>query len=56
MGHSLKVKNGKTYYLHQKGRLYFFSSNPLNSIDLPPGYDVIEGVKTSLPLLKKKIT
>ncbi|MBI4043344.1 MAG: hypothetical protein HY393_00875 [Candidatus Diapherotrites archaeon] len=54
MGYSTKAKNGKTYYLHQKGKLFFFSSNPLNSIELPAGYEVIEGVKTGLPLLKRK--
>jgi hypothetical protein len=45
---------GKTYFLHQNGRLFFFSSKKQGGIDLPPGYIVVESEKTHLPLLKKR--
>ncbi len=51
---SHKNSRGKTYYLHQKGRLYFFSSKPQGGIDLPEGYKIVESEATGLPLLKKK--
>lgn len=47
-------KSGKTYFLHNKGRLYFFSSNAKGGCDLPAGYKVIESARTGLPLVKKK--
>lgn len=55
MGYSqVNKKNGKTYYLHKKGHLFFFSADPKDSIDIPSGYKVIENKKTGLPMLKKK--
>lgn len=48
-------KNGKTYFLHQKGHLFFFSGKKgAGAIDLPTGYTVVESEKTGLPLIKKK--
>lgn len=47
-------KSGKTYYLHKKGRLFYFSADPKGAIDMPPGYTVVESERTGLPLLKKK--
>ncbi len=55
MGYSHKNKKGNTYYLHNKGRLFFFSKEPKGGIDLPAGYDVIENKKTGLPMLKSKV-
>jgi hypothetical protein len=50
----INKKNGKTYYLHKKGHLFFFSGDPKDSIDLPAEYKVIENKRTGLPMLKKK--
>lgn len=54
VGYSHKNKKGNTYYLHSKGRLFFFAKDPKGSIDLPAGYLVIENKKTGLPMLKSK--
>ena len=55
MGYSqISKKSNKLYYLHKKGHLFFFSSNPDQSIELPKGYKVIENKRTGLPMLKKK--
>ena len=45
---------GKKYYLHQKGRLYYFSKDPKDGIDLPEGMMIIENERTGLPMVKKK--
>ncbi len=45
---------GQKYYLHSKGKLYFFSKSPEGSIDLPAGMDVLENPRTGLPMVKKK--
>lgn len=46
---------GVKYYLHSRGKLYFFSKKPEGGIDLPAGsWDVIENERTGLPMLKKK--
>ncbi len=46
---------GKKYYLHGKGRLFYFSSTQKeNAIDLPEGFKVVENNTTGLPMLKKK--
>ena len=49
-----KNTKGKTYYLHSKGRLFYFSKKPEEGIDLPEGFDVVENQKTGLPMLKRK--
>lgn len=48
-----KNKKGKTYYLHKKGYLYFFSSKSAGSVDKPKGYKIIENPRTGLPMIKK---
>ena len=53
MGYSHKNKKGVMYYLHQRGKLFFFSKDSNNSIDLPGGYHVVENPRTGLPLIKK---
>lgn len=45
---------GKTYYLHRKGKLLFFSRRKENAVDLPDGYKIVENTRTGLPILKKK--
>ncbi len=54
MVYSHKNKKGTTYYLHHKGRLYYFSKDPKAGIDMPVGFTVVENKKTGLPMLKKK--
>jgi hypothetical protein len=49
-----KNSRGKTYYLHSKGRLFFFSKDPAGGIDKPDGYKVVESERTGLPMLKKE--
>jgi len=45
---------GIKYYLHQKGRLFFFSKNPEGALDsLPAGFQIKENPKTEIPILKK---
>jgi len=45
---------GQKFWLHQKGRLFFFSKSQEGSIDLPEGLTVIENQHTGLPMVKKK--
>ena len=46
---------GTKYYLHQKGRLYYFGKvKKSNAIDMPEGFTIVENKKTGLPMLKKK--
>jgi len=51
---SYKNSRGKTYYLHQNGRLFFFSGKDADAIEMPEGYEIIENTRTGLPMLKKK--
>jgi len=66
MAFSVKSKkSGKTYYLHskevmlagkRKQKIFYFAGdegkNALNA--LPAGYEVMENVRTGLPMLRKK--
>ncbi|MFH1545464.1 MAG: hypothetical protein ABIE23_05285 [archaeon] len=54
MAYSHKNSREVTYYLHQKGRLYYFSKDPSGGIDLPDKFMVVESEKTGLPMVKKK--
>jgi hypothetical protein len=46
---------GKKYYLHARGKLFYFGGiQKENAIDLPEGYDIVENTRTGLPMLKKK--
>ncbi len=46
---------GVKYYLHQKGRLFYFAkAKKENAVDLPEGTEIVENPKTGLPMLKKK--
>ena len=45
---------GAKYYLHQMGKLFFFSKSAEETIDLPAGYAVVENKATGLPMVKKK--
>ena len=54
MGYEHTNSKGTKYYLHQRGKLFFFSKKSVDSIDLPAGYNVVENNRTGLPMLKKK--
>ena len=54
MAYSHKNSRGDTYWLHQKGRLFFFSRKPEESIDLPSDFEVFENPRTALPMVRKK--
>jgi len=55
MAYSHKNSRGVTYWLHSRGgRLFFFSKDPKDSIDLPETLTVIENPRTGLPMVKKK--
>ncbi len=54
MGYSHTNSKGLTYFLHSKGKLFFFSKKEEGSIDLPEGFNVIENQKTGLPMIKRK--
>jgi hypothetical protein len=45
---------GVKYFLHNKGKLLFFSKKPEESIDLPAGMEVTENTRTGLPMVRKK--
>ncbi|MCX6802270.1 MAG: hypothetical protein NT067_04115 [Candidatus Diapherotrites archaeon] len=53
-GFAYTNKKGVTYYLHQRGKLYFFSKDPMHAIDKPENMFVVENKQTGLPLVKKK--
>lgn len=55
MSYSHKNSRGQTYYLHTRGgKLFYFSKDPKDSIDLPSNFQVVENPRTGLPLVKKK--
>jgi hypothetical protein len=54
MAFSHKNSKGKTYWLHSKGKLLFFSKNPEGAIDLPDNLEVFENSRTGLPMVRKK--
>lgn len=47
---------GNTYYLHAKGRMFFFAKEiKEGALDaVPAGYNVVE-MKTGMPVLKKVV-
>lgn len=53
MGYSHQNSRGVVYYLHARGKLFFFSKDPTDSIDLPDTMTVIEG-PTGMLMVKKK--
>jgi hypothetical protein len=59
---SYKNSKGMEYWLHTREvklrsgkiqKIFFFSRDSANFIDLPEGYKVVESKRTGLPLLKK---
>jgi hypothetical protein len=59
MGYSQKNSRGVTYWLHGRegkggARLFFFSKDQNESIDLPDGMEVFENPRTGLPMLRRK--
>lgn len=58
MGFSKQNSKGNTYFLHTRearggAKLYFFSKDEKDSIDLPEHFNVIEG-PTGMLMVKKK--
>jgi prefoldin subunit 5 len=53
-GFSYTNKKGVRYYLHKRGKLYYFSKDPLGAVDLPENMYVVESPKTGLPMVKKR--
>ena len=53
MGCEYTNSRGQKYYLHQMGKICFFSKDPSGSIDLPPGLKVVENSRTGLPMVKR---
>jgi hypothetical protein len=47
---------GKKYYLHARGKLFYFSKDPKDGIEMPQGYIVVENSTTGLPMIKKAIS
>jgi len=55
MGYSQNNSKGVTYYLHTRGgKLFYFSKDPADSVDLPDNLKVIENPRTGLPMVKRK--
>ena len=54
MAFSQKNSKGDTFWLHSKGKLYFFSRKPEESIDLPEGMETFENSRTCLPMVRRK--
>jgi len=53
MGYEHKNSRGQKYYLHKRGKLFFFSKKQGEETDLPKGFEVVENHRTGLPMLKK---
>jgi len=59
MAYAHTNSKGVKYYLHTRegkggARLFFFSKDPAEGIDLPGNMQVVENPRTGLPLVKKK--
>jgi hypothetical protein len=54
VAYSHKNSKGDTFWLHSKGKLFFFSRKPEESIDLPSHLEVFENQRTMLPMVRKK--
>lgn len=54
MGYEHLNSKGQKYYLHAKGKLFFFSKKQEGGIGLPEGFQVVENQRTGLPMLKRK--
>ena len=54
MAYSHKNSKGVTYWLHSRGKLFFFSKNPEGAVDLPANLEIFENARTGLPMVRKK--
>ncbi len=55
MGLEYKNSKGITYYLHSKGKLFYFSKTIKEGhCEMPAGYEIMEGQSTAMPMLRKK--
>jgi hypothetical protein len=53
MGKQHTNSKGVKYYLHNRGRLFFFSKKAKSSVDMPAGMEVMENKRTGLPMLRR---
>jgi hypothetical protein len=54
MAYSHKNSRDVTFWLHSRGKLFFFSKSPEGAIDLPDGLEVFENARTRLPMVRRK--
>ena len=54
MAYSHKNSRGQEFWLHNRGKLFFFSKSAEGAIDLPSNLEVFENPRTSLPMVRKK--
>jgi hypothetical protein len=54
MAYSHQNSKGVTFWLHQRGKLFFFSKIAEDAIDLPSHLEVFENSRTRLPMVKRK--
>jgi hypothetical protein len=59
MGYSHTNSRGQAYWLHSRegrggAKLFFFSKNSEDAVDLPEKYEVFENERTGLPMVRKK--
>jgi hypothetical protein len=54
MAYSQKNSKGDTFWLHNKGKLLFFSRIAEGAIDLPSHLETFENERTKLPMVRKK--
>jgi hypothetical protein len=54
MGYEHSNSRGIKYCLHCRGKLFYFSKDSNESVDLPEGFAVVENQRTGLPMLKRK--
>lgn len=45
---------GQKFWLHNRGKLFFFSKSPEGAIDLPSHLEVFENKRTGLPMVRRK--
>ena len=54
MAFEITNSKGQKYFLHSKGKLFFFSKSQEGAIDLPSDLEVFENRRTGLPMVRKK--
>lgn len=54
MGYSYTNSRNQRYFLHSRGKLFFFSKKEQGSVELPERFAVVENHRTGLPMVKRK--